>query len=382
MIFCTCAETNQDIYLDRVKHWKSQFYDIDADLWVFVDGTISNDQITKYGLQDLTFVMFDNVLGRDNSKHCMFPGWKRSFKEALIRSKEYKYVAHIESDVFIKNKDTLKQYITKPGYYTGYSNVYRFMETAIMILNEKSYNDQIINYLTTQNIYKDEVIEHVLSELFNWNVVFKGERFENNIHRIKQDMDYISQHDWHNKYNDLTLFCVETTYPDTAEKMIKDQSIMFNTTRTMLLRDKSVVANINSYNEFIIKELYKHIETPHVAIIQLDGFAINKDKWTDDFLKYDYIGAPWPNTIVGNGGFSIRSTKLMETCSKFEYNNNIPEDAFICISKRSELERQGFLFAPPELANMFSVENRPYTGQFGFHGKYTMKDLLNKGIIK
>jgi len=30
-------------------------------------------------------------------------------------------------------------------------------------------------------------------------------------------------------------------------------------------------------------------------------------------------------------------------------------------------------FAPYELANRFSVENKKYDGQFGFHGKETMK---------
>ena len=382
MIFCTCSEVNQDIYLDRVKHWKDQFCDIDADLWVFVDGTIQRDKIIEYGLQKLTFVMFDDSLGRDNSKQCMFPGWKRSFKEALIRSNEYKYVTHIESDVLIKNKDTLKHYINKPGYYAGYSKVYGFMETAIMILNNKSYNDQIINYLTPQNINKNEVIEHVLAALFNWNIVFNGERFENDVHRIKQDMDYVSQHDWYNKYNDLTIVCVETTHPDIAEKLIKDQASIFNTSRTLLIKDRNIVSNIKDYNQFIIKELYKHIETPYVGIVQLDGYALNKDYWTNEFLKYDYIGAPWPDTVIGNGGFSIRSKKLMEACSKFEYNNTIPEDALICIYKRGDLEHQGFIFAPFELANKFSVENKPYSGQFGFHGKYTMRDLINKGIIK
>ena len=78
-----------------------------------------------------------------------------------------------------------------------------------------------------------------------------------------------------------------------------------------------------NYSRFIVYELYKHINTDYVLIIQEDGFVINNDKWQDVFLNYDYIGAPFPippitDNIsyrdpfgnlcrVGNGGFSLSS---------------------------------------------------------------------------
>ena len=34
-------------------------------------------------------------------------------------------------------------------------------------------------------------------------------------------------------------------------------------------------------------------------------------KFDDKFLKYDYIGAPWVNRNVGNGGFSFRNKNIM-----------------------------------------------------------------------
>ena len=56
------------------------------------------------------------------------------------------------------------------------------------------------------------------------------------------------------------------------------------------------------------------IKTEFMLGIHDDGFVINPNLWTDQFLKYDYIGAPWSHTIpyygqkyrVGNGGFSLR----------------------------------------------------------------------------
>ena len=31
-----------------------------------------------------------------------------------------------------------------------------------------------------------------------------------------------------------------------------------------------------------------------MLIVQDDGFIINKNLWDEEFLSYDYIGAPWP----------------------------------------------------------------------------------------
>lgn len=43
----------------------------------------------------------------------------------------------------------------------------------------------------------------------------------------------------------------------------------------------------------MIKELNKYIETDYVLIVQYDGFILNPKAWMDEFLEYDYIGAPW-----------------------------------------------------------------------------------------
>ena len=73
---------------------------------------------------------------------------------------------------------------------------------------------------------------------------------------------------------------------------------------------------------WMLHELYKYINTDHCLTIHSDGFVINPQLWDNDFLKYDYIGAPWSHTIpyygqkyrVGNGGFSLRSKNLINLC--------------------------------------------------------------------
>lgn len=169
------------------------------------------------------------------------------------------------------------------------------------------------------------------------------------------------------------------------------------------------IAPLNSlvdYSRFIIKELHNYISTNHCLIVQSDGFVVNPDLWTDEFLKYDYVGAPWPkqvplvsngkisrmldmtNTRVGNGGFSLRSKKLLETSSMIGFENlntqSYSEDLIICHYLREKFESQGIKFAPVELAAKFSFElpikeiERNHEHTFGFHGKNLSHLIISK----
>ena len=152
-------------------------------------------------------------------------------------------------------------------------------------------------------------------------------------------------------------------------------------------------SSYDSYNFFILNRLGKHLETDFVLTIQNDGFIINPCAWLDEYLEYDYIGSPWLNPIsddrlrVGNGGFSLRSKKMLlatkvltDFCqSPSEVGN---EDVFICHRERHTLENFFQIrVAPVELAVKFAVEPNECPEQkhidlndlstydtFGFHG--------------
>jgi hypothetical protein len=143
------------------------------------------------------------------------------------------------------------------------------------------------------------------------------------------------------------------------------------------------VTSKKSYSEFIIKKLADYIETDFVLIVQTDGFIVNTDKWTDAFLNYDYIGAPWhqdqlqkgvpSHYRVGNGGFSLRSRRLQEFLRDCPYIVELhPEDVTICQTYRSYLEEKGFTFAPVELANQFCCENYLWNNAFGQHAYFLL----------
>ncbi len=154
------------------------------------------------------------------------------------------------------------------------------------------------------------------------------------------------------------------------------------------------INSTKEYSRFCIAKLNKYVDTPHVLIFQYDGFILNPDAWTDDFLKYDYVGAPWlvadwaverfdfpqelvGKLVVGNGGFCLRSKKLVSLCAQFSEQilakRYDPEDAAICIYNRELFEKNGARIAPVDLAKRFSFEseddnNKFWDGQFGFHG--------------
>jgi predicted O-linked N-acetylglucosamine transferase (SPINDLY family) len=168
------------------------------------------------------------------------------------------------------------------------------------------------------------------------------------------------------------------------------------------------IKNLVEYSRFIIKELNSFIETEFCLVTQGDGFIINPQLWSEEFLNYDYIGAPWRNqshlvnsqgqTVdildlnknrVGNGGFSLRSKKLLEVCSKLDFDHtktsSLSEDLIICQYFYEWFKDQGIKFAPLEVAIKFSfeqtieeIENFSWENTFGFHGKPHVIPILNK----
>ena len=164
--------------------------------------------------------------------------------------------------------------------------------------------------------------------------------------------------------------------------------------------------SVDDYNKIIFQDLHKYFETSHCLIVQADSFVVNANLWKKEFLEYDYIGGPWPNKIqhnpevllhleknpVGNGGFSLRSRKLVETTAKINFNSlKFPvkaEDVVICYYLYQEMIDSGIRFAPPKLAAQFSMENvdnlygQNVNSVFGFHGKHMRDYFMKKYVLR
>ncbi len=174
-----------------------------------------------------------------------------------------------------------------------------------------------------------------------------------------------------------------------------DRKVMENVPDIRIVTIEKLIS-VDAYNDFVLG-LSEHIDSDYVLIIQDDGYVLNHNNWDPDFLKYDYIGAPWPNeqswiqlqqtrdwmmpgfNRVGNGGFSLRSRKFKELSSKFMTCLGFGEDAFLCIIKEKYMKDNGIRFANVGLATKFSYENNTndwksptilnINDHFGFHGR-------------
>lgn len=141
--------------------------------------------------------------------------------------------------------------------------------------------------------------------------------------------------------------------------------------------------NWQSYNIFVNRVVPRYIQSDYVMSVHEDGFPISLELWKDDFLNYDYIGAPWSDNVVGNGGFSIESRRLLELkCSMpVEADEfSTASDRLICTSRRAWLEERGIRFAPADLAVRFSTEQTGHgLSSFGFHGRQVQSEKYRTG---
>ena len=148
----------------------------------------------------------------------------------------------------------------------------------------------------------------------------------------------------------------------------------------------------DGYSRFIVYNLHRYFETDFVLLVQDDGYVVNPSSWREEFLEYDYIGAPWAEPRdgfsytdqtgrvrrVGNGGFSLRSRRLCRLASELEmpwepFHGYYHEDGFICVNNAHIYEGHGCVIAPLGVARYFSHEAPipEIAGiiPFGFHGK-------------
>lgn len=192
------------------------------------------------------------------------------------------------------------------------------------------------------------------------------------------------------------------------------------------------------YSLFVLYMLGEFIETEFALIVQDDGWVLSGRNWRPEFLDYDMIGAPghlagvrgpddrityyrgfhW-ETLIGrtdaqvdvvfNGGFSLRSRKLMMAPRRLNLPFIIPpvskmvgppwkmqwdsdlslEDVQLCTALRPDLERAGLRFAPLGLAAYFAFEhlghhlhdNLDLGLVFGQHSKYRKLAAIDPDVV-
>lgn len=134
------------------------------------------------------------------------------------------------------------------------------------------------------------------------------------------------------------------------------------------------ITNIDEWSRCIIYDLGKYVDTDFAMLIHDDGFIVNPYFWRDDFLNYDYIGAPWPipndsfsyrdinNELIRVGNsVSLRSKRLIDLPNKLNlewkpFHGYYNEDGFICVNYRHKYIENDMKFADINIAKYFSHE--------------------------
>lgn len=148
---------------------------------------------------------------------------------------------------------------------------------------------------------------------------------------------------------------------------------------------------INDYNNMLLGETFwNKINAEHILIFQGDSMLLRKG--IDDYLDYDYVGAPWPHdspTVIGNGGLSLRKKSfIMKVFKEYDINNaplqlkpefldKVPEDVYFSYG----LTYLGGKIPSFDNAKKFSVESIYCDDPVGMHQMWHATDMWRQIIV-
>ena len=142
------------------------------------------------------------------------------------------------------------------------------------------------------------------------------------------------------------------------------------------------------YSAMLCNPLFWHclldgFKCEHALIFQCDTLLLKGCDVIDSFLKYDYVGAPWPdggiyaalppNTrrvrlTVGNGGLSLRNVRAMLSIARkypFSRESGVPEDVYF--SHWLKVNETEYWVPSTEEASAFAMEHVHNPAAAGLH---------------
>lgn len=287
-------------------------------------------------------------------------------KYNLFKKSNYEIFVH-----FLNNKDEIKLLEDKDKNkfnlksYEKCNNYFKFVNICLK-------NIPIINLINLPKIYKDRYYETVFIEF-----------------RILLHIEYIIKNtilklpNWSH-----TIICGNINY-DYIKKITKK----IDTINIIKLDINNLTQN--EYNNLLYeKTFWENFKGKKLLIYQQDSFLFHTTN-INNFLKYDYIGAPWPKhqddnkNLVGNGGFSIRTKDKMlevinlskdivlgESTKEYMINTNLdrcPEDVYF---SKTLIDYNLGLVSNRETALLFSQELEKSVNPIGGHQFYLAGENL------
>ncbi len=196
----------------------------------------------------------------------------------------------------------------------------------------------------------------------------------------------------------VTLACIDTANHALAVRALAQSCMGVRFAKALFLTDRvpdgvrvppgvdvadiAPIESRDAYSNFVLKRLLPFVDTEHVLLVQWDGYVINPGAWDPAFLDCDYLGAKWfwhrDSMRVGNGGFSLRSRRLLAALADPRIQLVEAEDTTIGRTFRPLLEREHSIrFGSEDLADKFSFEAAyPIGKPFGFHGLFNFWQVM------
>lgn len=223
-------------------------------------------------------------------------------------------------------------------------------------------------------------------KISNWyRFYFRNKLFHQSINETRENLNLASKL----KLPNVTLIAVATRNVEENLKALlySCQDIEFGCVKllshyTPFYNDNEInfvriqkMKNIDEWSRFIVYDLNSYIDTDYILLVHSDGFVVNASSWRQEFLNYDYIGAPWPipkddfsyRDIYGNivrvgNSVSLRSKKLLALPNKAKIpweadHGYFNEDGFICVKNKHIFEANGMKFAQIDTAKYFAHES-------------------------
>jgi mannosyltransferase OCH1-like enzyme len=149
-----------------------------------------------------------------------------------------------------------------------------------------------------------------------------------------------------------------------------------------------IINDLSNFNAIEYSTLFMDISFwealpgERILIFHADSWMLKND--ISDYLKYDYVGAPWSwhrkhDKVGGNGGFTLRNKSVMinilkkrdeesNEVKKFGYNDEVEkEDVFF---SNTMMQNEGYVLPEYNVAKKFSTETMYYHDPIGFHQVY------------
>lgn len=107
------------------------------------------------------------------------------------------------------------------------------------------------------------------------------------------------------------------------------------------------------YNQILLSiAFWDHFPaTSKVVVFQTDSIMLRFGM--EEFMEYDYVGSPWHDGEIGNGGFSLRDRDCMlQVLQQFTYDLSLNEDGWFS----RHVSAVGGKLAPRSVGNEFGAE--------------------------